>query len=508
MQESIGKLLNRIPASKHLIRSRFTRSIWLSRGFVLWVGCLAGCTPQTKTTTDQTSTPRTDVELQLVVVDDPAMAEAIDSLRSEWKARTGASVTVRQLSIAEATAAEAPMGPADAIIYPSYLLGHLAERDFIGPLPPSYAQNQELAWSDTFELLQLVETQWAQAPYAVPFGSPVLTCFYRPDLLERIHRRPPETWTQYQELAQLLNDRKNLGDAAPPDDAPWFGAAEPLAPGWAGRVFLARAAAYAKHRDHYSTLFNIETMEPLIAGPPFVRALEELAAAAKLGPPNARELDPAAARREFLAGHCALALSWPGHASATPAEPTDKTPAVAFIELPGSTKVYDIVSKLWDNRDANESVRVPLLGMAGRLGSITRQSAHAENALQLLSWLSGQEWAAKVSAASPATTLYRRSQLRTPRPWVDSNMDASAAQQYAVTVRDALNRTAYLTVPRFAGQERYLAALDQAVEQVLSAQKSPAEALAAAAAQWSTITQELGPDAQRKAYRKSLGLEP
>ena len=475
---------------------------------MLWGGCLAGCTPETKTATNQTAAKQTDVELQLVVVDDPAMAEAIDSLHSEWKARTGASVTVRQLSLAEATTAEPPIGPADVIIYPSDLLGQLAERDVIVPLPASFAQNQELAWSDTFELLQLAETQWAQTPYAVPFGSPVLTCYYRPDLLERLHRRPPETWTQYQELALLLNDRKNLGDAAPPDDAPWFGAAEPLAPGWAGRVLLARAAAYAKHRDHYSTLFNIETMEPLIAGPPFVRALEELATAAKLGPPNARELDPAAARREFLAGHCALALSWPGHASAAQSESIDKTLAVAFIELPGSTKVYDIASKLWDSRDSNESTRVPLLGMAGRLGSVTRQSAHPENALQLLSWLSGQEWATKVSAASPATTLYRRSQLRTPRSWVDSSIDASAAQQYALSVRDALNRTAYLTVPRFAGQQKYLAALDQAVEQVLSAQKSPAEALQAAAAHWSTITQELGPDTQRKAYRKSLGLEP
>ena len=70
----------------------------------------------------------------------------------------------------------------------------------------------------------------------------------------------------------------------------WCGTIEPLAPGWAGLVLLARAAPYAKHRDNYSALFDIETMEPLVAGPPFVQALEELVAAAKLGPGRSVQL--------------------------------------------------------------------------------------------------------------------------------------------------------------------------------------------------------------------------
>ena len=66
-----------------------------------------------------------------------------------------------------------------------------------------------------------------------------------------------------------------------------YGTVEPLARGWAGLVLLARAAAYAKERDNYTTLFDEKTLEPAIAGPPFVRALEELVAAAKLGPADA-----------------------------------------------------------------------------------------------------------------------------------------------------------------------------------------------------------------------------
>ena len=243
----------------------------------------------------------------------------IDRLRSEWKARSGATVSVATTTAAELLASPNLPGPLDAIIYPSGLLGSLAERGWLVPLPADYAANRELAWSDTFELLQIAETQWGQVPLAVPLGSPVFTCYYRADLLERLHRHPPRTWSEYHELADLLSKRENLGDAAPPGDATWFGCAEPLAKGWAGRLLLARAAAYAKHRDQYSTLFNIETMEPLVGGPAFVRALEELMADARLGPANPLALDPAAARKEFLDGHCALALSWPGHPRRAPA---------------------------------------------------------------------------------------------------------------------------------------------------------------------------------------------
>jgi ABC-type glycerol-3-phosphate transport system substrate-binding protein len=76
-------------------------------------------------------------------------------------------------------------------------------------------------------------------------------------------------------------------------------------------VLLARAAAYAKHRDNYSALFNIETMEPLVAGPPFVQALEELVATAKSGPADPFHYDPSKARAAFWRGECGIMLSWP-----------------------------------------------------------------------------------------------------------------------------------------------------------------------------------------------------
>ncbi len=156
----------------------------------------------------------------------------------------------------------------------------------LAPVPQKILRDAQ--WAGIFELLKLREAAWGDQVMAVPFGSPVFCCYYRADLLEKLGRHPPQTWAEYQDLAKLL--------VAQPTKSPlplgegqgvraWSATIEPLAPGWAGLILLARAAPYAKHRDNYSALFDIETMEPLVAGPPMVQALEELVAAAKLGPP-------------------------------------------------------------------------------------------------------------------------------------------------------------------------------------------------------------------------------
>ncbi len=128
-----------------------------------------------------------------------------------------------------------------------------------------------------------------------------------------------------------------------------------------------------------------------------------------------------------------------------------------------------------------------------------------------MAWLSGHDWGASqgsISAASPATTLYRKSQMRNAATWVDRDTSPEAVRQYADSVRDALSRQDHLSVPRIPGYDRYLAALDDAVAAAVSGQSSSADALAKAAEAWTQITDQFGLDAQRKAYRSSLGLEP
>ena len=377
--------------------------------------------------------PLAGVTIRLAVVDDPALAAAVVRVKGEWNAQTGSELEV--IETTEKKLLQAERLPADGVLCPAYLLGVLAEQKQIAPVPRKILHSPE--WAGVFNLLKLREAVWGDQTMAVPFGSPVFCCYYRADLLERLGRRPPKTWDEYKTLAKLLakNSPRPLGEGQ--GVRAWCGTIEPLAPGWAGDVLLARAAAYAKHRDNFSTLFDIETMEPLVAGPPFVQALEDLVAAAKFGPANPLHYDPAAVRAAFWSGQCGMALTWPtaakgrgergeGRGQAASVDrsdprsslsplPTSLSPLrVGFVELPGSRRVFNLTNHRWDERADDDDTRVPLLTISGCLGVVDKKSDRADAVFQLLLWLSGSDMSPQVSAASAATTLFRQSNLKSP----------------------------------------------------------------------------------------------
>ena len=103
----------------------------------------------------------------------------------------------------------------------------MAERGQVVPLPKSVLDDEQAKWQDVFVIERLRETAWGEERMAVPFGSPVLICYCRTDILQKLGRQPPRTWAEYGRLAELLSDRKNLGDLSPAADKPWHGAIEP-----------------------------------------------------------------------------------------------------------------------------------------------------------------------------------------------------------------------------------------------------------------------------------------
>ncbi len=485
---------------------------------------LAGC-PQDETAKQRqpVKRPLEGVKLRLAVVDDPALATAIARVQGEWNAQTGSELEVEQTSEKELT--QADKLPADTVICPSHLLGVLAERELLAPVPARTLKGAQ--WGGLFELLKLREAAWGAEVMAVPLGSPLLCCYYRADLLAKLGRKPPKTWTEYEELAQLLaenrpspakSDMEAGGESAGEmkSDAPWSGTIEPLAPGWAGLLFLARAASVAKHRDDFSTLFNIDTMEPLVAAPGMVQALKDLVAATKFGPADPTRYDPAAARAAFWNGQCGMALSWPTAAAETKKDEggTAKIPdkvdpsiRVGFVELPGSRRVFSLTSRSWDTRADDDDLHVPLLAISGRLGVVNRESKHLDAAFQLLLWLADESIGTQVSAASSATTLFCQANLKSPGRWVEKPVPAPAAAQYGDATEAGFRHEQWLGAFRLPGRDEYLAALDEAVLAAVRGEKTVEEALLETDAKWGKITERLGTDRQKTAYRHSLGLE-
>src|SRR5688500_9608118 len=64
--------------------------------------------------------------VRLLVVDDPALTAAVRGLQGEWQARSGAELKLEETSSNQLL--KATELSADAVIYPSPLIGELAER--------------------------------------------------------------------------------------------------------------------------------------------------------------------------------------------------------------------------------------------------------------------------------------------------------------------------------------------------------------------------------------------
>src|SRR5262245_55204164 len=92
-----------------------------------------GCNPAPRAEHEERQPARVEIDLHLAVVDDPNLAAAITQLRADWRARTGASIELRELSSGELRSADSLSagGKVDALIYPSGQLGTLVERGWL-----------------------------------------------------------------------------------------------------------------------------------------------------------------------------------------------------------------------------------------------------------------------------------------------------------------------------------------------------------------------------------------
>ncbi|MBI82056.1 MAG: hypothetical protein CMJ81_02570 [Planctomycetaceae bacterium] len=484
------------------MNARLQWNLWWLVACTVCVGCQPASPTSTVEIPVRSNTP--PVALRLLVVDDPPLAATIES---EYNARAIGGVNVGQTSSAKLLARlrKNKSCDADAIIYPAWLLGELVEKDVIVALPDHVLEDPQINLPDWFSVLRLRGTTWGSRTYALSFGSPSLVLFYRKDILEQAGLEPPRTWDEYQSLIEQLRTAAHDNPAGVADSQ-WVASAEPLGPGWACQVLMARAAPMAKHPNNYSTFFHYKTMEPLINSEPFVLALKQLAAAARVGPATAVELTPHDVRRMLLKGQCAIGLTWP---VARQLEAGDagqlQYSEISFAELPGSTTVFHRQDQQWQERDAPESFRVPLLGVAGRLISVTVESGRSAASFRLAGRLTGQELGTILAPASQATGPFRQSQLPA-RAWFPPGVTPDQLRQYTEILQTRESRKSWLTSLRIPGRERYMAELDRAVYRVLQGEMEAQQALDATAAAWRKITEKLGTDQQAEAYRHSLGL--
>ncbi len=468
------------------------------------------------------------IKLVAGAVGDPGVLATVASQRGEWSATRGAEVTLQESTVDLKSAKGV-----DVFLFPADRLGDLIDAGVLAAIPESVTKppaSSDGESTDNSKASESTEEKSAEGPAdplqyadvvpafrekisrygsdrsALPYGGSALVLVYDRSAFEHESNRkaaaeaslklePPKTWEEFDALAKFFQGRDWNSDGTGE-----HGVALALGPDPAGvgdAIYLARAASLGQHRDQYSFLFDSDTMIPRIDLPPFVEALQGLAALKNFGPSGMEAFDAEAARRAFAQGKAAmlidraeLAASWGEHKG-----------GIGVAPLPGSEKVYDPARKLWEKSSSlNRPSYLPhgggwLVGVSSSADPKVREAA-----LDFATYLISPETATQVRANRTFPMLPVRSTLIGQGHSGGSGVDS---KQWA----DALNRTFFaekvIAGLRIPESQEYLSDLAKARANVLKGE-NPEQALKAVAASWGERTARLGTARQLWHYRRSL----
>lgn len=486
-------------------------SFHCSRLIPLLLALSAGCPQSEQTAPHGEVLPFSGHEVRLAVPGGLGIRLAWEGPLNEWASQTGARFHLTELAGTPDSEHPSLFSNAAAetlAIFPLSRAGELVAAGDLAPIPAQVLQSGDEAfrWTDLFSGLREKLATTRGRPMFVPLAAPVLVCYYRQDLLKAADLAPPQTWEEYQQLLDSLDHW-----------APGLTAVEPWNESFRTTMFLARAVSLAQHPAHYSLFFDIDTGNPLIDSPAFVRALEVAHAAVRKMPAQVLQFGPAECRREILRGRAALAIAFEvpeARAALESRGPDDELPgrageiSLGFVQLPGSREVYDASRNAWEAAPDKGVNRVTLTGFAGwAVGCSARQSqtqiAAGWNALT-------QVCGPRITGGLPADMigLCRESQMTAASAYVGHEIDGEEATAYAGAVAQSLRSDRVVAELPVVARNEFRDALSRALGASLGNSQTSEESLKAAAADWQATVGRIGRDRLRDNYRISLGLSP
>jgi multiple sugar transport system substrate-binding protein len=330
----------------------------------------------------------------------------------------------------------------------------------------------------------------------------MLMLMYRQDVFDALHMDPPRTWPEYQAVLKTLHEadsslRDSNGNPLPTT------VLAPTKDHWAAEWLLVRSAGSIVRRGRLSSYFEIESMKPLVASPPFVDALEQLVA--EQSSKDGTWRTPAENYAAMLQGEAAMVVAWPSsHASL---ENVNGVVPVGVAPLPGAVRLYDYRQQTWESSGAESPATSVLVPVAGRIAAISRQTRRLRTAQRMIAWLTTAEANREFSNQFSDLLFVQSSQLMEPYAWVNDHMPREVASQMASVLRGYHEQALFVVNLRIPGRDDYMQALADAVRAALAGDVSPQVALDAAAVRWEQITDRLSRDSQRKWFQASVGVD-
>ena len=465
-----------------------------------FLALLAGCNP---TPPPGPARPAKPLDGQALTVGcaDAAMARLLTGRLAGWAAATGATVT------------SAPVETSDLVVIPAEELGAFAAAGKLAPLPAEFR-----ALDDPLQRMRMIEvyrdtlSSWGGTAVALPVAGDGFVLVSRRDILadEKVidagraknsrDPTPPQTYEEWAELAALVGSAtgKPALAALPPDDATLLADYQRIVTCYDRPAALTQAAAGS---PALALHYVVDTLEPRLTTPGFVRAAEYLARVQKLRQKEAT--DPVAA---LEAGAVCQILSL-REVGQLPREGGAVAARYTVSPLPGTRSYFQAGQSI---EAVGRGNFVPFVGSGTFVVAVRSSAAHPAAAWAFAAELAGVGSRATLADPTVGAGPFRREDLEASREsvWLGYRLAASETKHLADALREAVavNVVNSATVLRTPDQAARLAELAKALRRIAAGEVAPAVGLAEVESAWRARDAALTPSVAAVWKRRAANL--
>jgi multiple sugar transport system substrate-binding protein len=457
------------------------------------------------------------VEVSVLTFNGPQIAEPLQRRAPDFEALTGAKVNVVAVGFQEIydkaiLDLSTGTNSFDAFVFNPQWLG-----DFVGPgyledLTPRIEADTALDWQDVGPFFRDFNATYAGKTYTIPLDGDFHMVYYRSDLIQA----PPKTWDEYLTVAAEHHGKDLNGDGE--ND---YGSCIAKKKGQQSYWWIISVAAglLQSQGTGQGAFFDTTSMEPLTNNDAFKLALETYKKTLSVGPPEEINQGVGDTRGLFTTGRCALTMDW-GDIGTLALDPATSTvqDKVGAVITPGWTQTLDrssgklVACDATTCPNATDGVNfAPFASFGGWSGAINAaaDAKKKDAAYAFISYMSQPAQSKEdVTLGKTGFNPYRTSHFEDPAPWKAVGMSDAAAANYLGAIKSSLqspNMVLDLRIPKTKEYEQDV--LDTAVSQYIAGELTVEETMKQISDGWNQITDQVGRDAQLKAYQDSLGVQ-
>ena len=457
------------------------------------------------------------VTVNLLTFDGPQVAEPLKRRAPDFEKLTGAKINVIAVGFQEIydkaiLDLSTGTNSFDAFVFNPQWLGDFTGPGYLEDLSARVASDPVVQWDDIGPFFRDFNATYAGKTYMVPLDGDFHMVYYRSDILAA----PPKTWDEYLTIAAAQNG-KDLNADGTPDYGSCIAKKKGQQSYW--WIISVAGGLLQSQGTGQGAFFDTTNMNPLWNNDAVKLALETYKKTMDYGPKDEINLGVGDTRGLFTTGRCALSMDW-GDIGTLALDPATSTvqDKVGAVITPGWTQVLDrannklVACDTTTCPNAVDGVNyAPFASFGGWSGAINAaaDAKKKDAAYAFLAYMSAPAQSSEdVTLGKTGFNPYRTSHFENLAPWKAVGMSDKAAENYLGAIKSSLqnpNMVLDMRIPKTKEYEQDV--LDTAVSQYIAGELTVEETMTQITDGWNQITDQVGRDAQLKAYQDSLGVQ-